>query len=131
MPGWLGQVGSLSHTVRLPSVEAMKSAATRRAPVPPGAWAVTARPLASNADVGAEEQRLGRRVELGQPIDGQIVLGGLGRQQPLFGGLDRGEHRRAPAGVLVDADAEVDLLRVGIFLEGLGQAEDGVRGGGD
>jgi hypothetical protein len=43
--GWFGQVGSLSQIVFDEPVWRRKSAATRKAPVPPGVSAVIERPL--------------------------------------------------------------------------------------
>ncbi|MCY1436178.1 hypothetical protein D9M71_522940 [compost metagenome] len=50
MVSWIGQVGSLSHTPRPGRQRAMKSAARRRAPVPPGVWVASARWLASSRE---------------------------------------------------------------------------------
>jgi hypothetical protein len=79
--------------------------------------------------VGADEQLLRNAVELRLAVDGQVVLGVLAAQQALFGGLDRRQHRRLAAGILVDADAQVDLLRMRVGLEGFGQTQNRVRRG--
>ena len=55
----------------------------------------------------------GDEVEVAEDAD--IGLGVLLLEEPRLGGLDRAHDRGAAAGVLVDADAEVDLVaaRVG------------------
>ena len=79
--------------------------------------------------VGADQQFLCDAVELRLAVDGQIVLGVLAAQQPLLGGFDRSQHGRLTAGILVDADAQVDLLRMRVALEGFGQPQNGIGRG--
>ena len=55
-----------------------------------------------------------------------VALGLFALDQPLLGELDRLGNRRQAQGVLVDADAEVELGRIRIGAIGVEQAEDRV-----
>ena len=73
---------------------------------------------------GAEQQLDGGAVELGLPVDRQVVLCVLRAQQALLGRLHRGQNRGLPGRILVDAHAQIDLLRIRIFLERLRQPQE-------
>ena len=59
----------------------------------------------------------------------QVGLTRLLGQEPGLGSLYASEHRRLPGGVLIHPAPEVDLRRIGIGLECLGQAENGIGRG--
>ena len=58
MPLWFAQVGELIQTVGFGLNALMSSAPILKAPVPPGACAVAARPEADHVTVPAKEQSL-------------------------------------------------------------------------
>ncbi len=102
----------------------MKSAATRRAPVPPGVCDVAARPDFSDFVPFAEHQLLHGRGVRPRAVDRQVRHRLLPLQHELAGPLNRFEDRRLAGAVLIDADAQVDLLRIRIVAERLGETED-------
>ena len=111
--GWFGQVGSDSQTVAPGARMRISSKPCRIAPVPPGvATAATrSRGTASPRTSAAIASREGRVA--GQP---DVGLGGPASQSRCSA-CHRAHHRRAALGVLVDADAEVDLLVRGSALK--------------
>jgi len=75
---------------------------------------------------GAEYQPLHGLVVGGDAVDGQVALG-LGRlEQLLLGRRHALQHRQLALVVEIDADAEVDLGRVGVGGKLFVEAEDGV-----
>ncbi len=78
---------------------------------------------------GTEHQLLHGRGVCGRAGDRQVRLRRLLLDDSLSRSLDRFEHGRLTAGVLIDADAEIDLLRVRIGTKRLGEAEDRIGGG--
>ncbi|MCY1438806.1 hypothetical protein D9M71_550190 [compost metagenome] len=76
----------------------------------------------------AEYQLQQQIAERGIAVAAGVALGGLAGQQTLLGVLDRLHDRRAALGVLVHADAEVELGRAGIGAVGVHQAENRVAG---
>ena len=54
----------------------------------------------------------------------QVTLVPLGIDQPPFGLFDCPEYRRFARLVLVHPDSEIDLRRIWVLLEGLGETED-------
>ena len=109
---WFGHVGSDSQIVASDRVRFSSSATSRSAPEPPGACAARMRVMSAP---GPKASLAIDRVEAGIAGKAEIGLGVLALQQPLFG-LAHGAHdRRLAVAILVDADAEVDLVgaRVG------------------
>jgi hypothetical protein len=84
--------------------------------------------LAARRRIGTEDERLGRRVVGGDAVDRQVAARLARFHQRFLGGADAAQQRQLPVLVVVDADAEVDLGRVGIGGELLVQAEDRVAG---
>ena len=110
--GWFGQVGSECQTVAPGAARRISSKSWRMAPVPPGVCA----PASRSPGTAVAEGEVGhRRDEAEVAEEADVGLAVLLVEQPPLGGLDRAHHRRAAVGVLVDADAEVDLVgaRVG------------------
>jgi len=85
--------------------------------------------LLHDVGIGAEDQGLHRLVVRGDAVDGQVAAGLLQLDELLLGGGHAGEQRQLAGLVGVDADAEIDLGRVGVGIELLVQAEDGVARG--
>ena len=77
----------------------------------------------------AEEQALHRVVVGGDAFDGLVAARRLGFQAGLLGALDGGQQRDLAVVAEIDADAEVDLVRVGVGIEGFVEAQDGIAGG--
>ena len=75
---------------------------------------------------GAEQQRLDRGAHVLGALDRQVGLGPDRCGQLRFGPAHRLQHRNAAGLVEVDADAEVDLARPRVALEGFVEAEDRV-----
>ncbi len=79
--------------------------------------------------VGAEHQSLHRFVVGGDAVDGQIAAR-LGRLHELrFSRFHAGQQRQLAVGVGIDADAQVDLVGVGVSSKLFVQAEDGIARG--
>ena len=97
--------------------------------MPPSACTVTARPAVTIVAVGAEQERLHRAVVGGDAVDRQVAARRALVGHRVLGALDAFEHRQLAVVVVVDADAEIDLVRIGVGDEGLGDAEDGVARG--
>jgi hypothetical protein len=76
----------------------------------------------------AEQQALHRVVVGGDAFDGLVAARRLGFQARLLGGLDRAQQGNLAVVTKIDADAEVDLVRVGVGIEGFVEAQDGVAG---
>jgi len=74
--------------------------------------------------LGAEQQMLRGAVECPQPVHWQVILGLTRRDEFLLGLLNAVQHRYLAAIVAVDADAEIDFLRIGIGEKRLGYADD-------
>ncbi len=92
--GWLGQVGVLSQTVAPGRSRCTRSAATRRAPVPPGVCSVSTRPSATAAlPAPKTRSRTGPQVRR-VTRDRLVQLGRLGGQDARLGLGDRGQHGR-------------------------------------
>ncbi len=85
--------------------------------------------LLDDVGLGAEDQALHGFVVRGDAVDGQVAAGLLQFDQLLLGSGDAGEQRQLAVLVGIDADAQVDLGRVGVGVELLVQAEDGVTRG--
>ncbi|MPN04526.1 hypothetical protein SDC9_151767 [bioreactor metagenome] len=77
---------------------------------------------------GAEDELLDVRVVRGQSVDRQVRLRLRGGGDPLLRLGDAGQQGQLARRVLVGADPEIRLLRIGVRLELLGQAEDRVGG---
>jgi hypothetical protein len=63
------------------------------------------------------------------PSMGLVAARRLGFQADLLGGLDRAQQGNLAVVTKIDADAEVDLVRVGVGIEGFVEAQDGVARG--
>ena len=84
-------------------------------------------PLAARRRV-AEDERLGRRVVGGDAVDRQVAARLRRFHHHLLGLADAAKQRQLAVLVVVDADAEVHLARVGVGDELLVQAQDRVAG---
>ena len=85
--------------------------------------------LLDDVGVGAEHQALHGLVVGGDAVDGQVAARLLQLDQLLLGRGHAGQQRQLAVLVGIDADAQVDLGRVGVGVELLVQAEDGVTRG--
>lgn len=93
---------------------AIKSAARRKAPVPPGDWVALARlALApqSQRPIPSAERHRHKRVHRGA----NVGFGGFILEQASFCFLDGAHDRRVASGVAVYTNTKVHFLRVGIF----------------
>src|SRR5262249_5653714 len=63
---------------------------------------------------------------IGQPFDRQIALALLLLEELSLGLLHAGQDGSLSPLVLIDSDAEIDLLRIGVLLEGLSESENRV-----
>jgi hypothetical protein len=78
--------------------------------------------------VGAKYEILDRTVVSSDAIDRQVVAGLRRFHHQLFGRLHAGQQRQLAVLVEVDADAEVDLCRIGVGVELIVESEDRVAG---
>ena len=76
--------------------------------------------------LGAKDQNLHRRVVGSQTVYGQISARRGSLDQLALGAAHAFENRHLAGVVIVDADAEVDLVRIGVGVECLGDAENRV-----
>lgn len=82
--------------------------------------------LVDGGAVGAVGEEGGGLGEVGHTGDAGVLLVEVLLDDLLLGVSDGGQDVRLALVVAVGADAEVDLLRVGVLLEGLSDAENGV-----
>ena len=87
---------------------------------------VTYKLILDDLGVVAEQQADGGLAELGHAGDLRVLLVQVFGGEQLLGTLHALEHVRLAVVVTVGAHAEVDLLRVGVALEGVSHAEDGI-----
>ena len=78
--------------------------------------------------LGAEQQRLHGLVVRGDAVDRQVAARRRLVCDLALRALDAIEQRHLAVVVAIDTDAEVDLARIGIAVEGLGNAEDRIAG---
>lgn len=76
--------------------------------------------------VGAEEKLDAGVGEVLNAGDERVLVVKVLGMQRLLGPLDRLEHERLAVVVSVGADAQVDLLGVGVALEGVSDAQNGI-----
>ncbi len=76
--------------------------------------------------IRAKEQLRHRASHLGRALHRQVGLGRSLGQHLRLGSLHTGQHRDATRVIEIDANRQVDLVRAGVLLEGLIEAEDGV-----
>jgi hypothetical protein len=79
--------------------------------------------------IGAERQLLDRSVVRPESVDGQVATRRRVLGDALLGLPDALQQRQLALGVLVDAHPQVDLVRIGVGDEGLGETQNGVAGG--
>lgn len=103
----------------------MKSPARRKAPVPPGVWSGVGALLQQQRRGGAERQFRQARAAGNIAVAADVALGGFLLDQALLGGF-RAQDRGRALGILVDTDAEVQLVRARIVAVGVEQAQDRV-----
>ena len=89
--------------------------------VTPGTCSVTARPAYGSSSPNIMFER-GRHIR--RRLDAQVGLAGFAIDQPALRLLHTAQHGCRTRSVLVHADSQVNLVRVGVLLKGLRQTED-------
>ncbi len=117
---WFGQVGTPSQIRRPGRVPASRSAARRRAPVPPTVCSPR-RVIKSQCLLGQEPN------EKGVAVVAPIGLGGLLLDQATLRLLDGREYRRVPVRIAIDADTQVHLPWPTVCPKAPDQRQQGVR----
>ena len=97
--------------------------------MPPGVCDVAARPDVSTSCPSPNISRCTADAYAGEPGIGRYDIDLLPLQHELAGLPHRFENRRLAGRVLIDADAEVDLLRIRILAKRLGEAQDRIARG--
>ena len=122
-PGRVGQPDRLARQVGLDEVrsQTQRAGAARRLG---RARAVVGQHLAVGAEHRAQDVAAVFRIA----VRADIGLGLFVLDEQLLGFLDRAHDRRDAGFVAIDADAEIDLVRVAVVLEGLDQPENGIAG---
>ena len=96
--------------------------------MPPGVCDVAARPDLTASCPSPNISFCTAAAYAGEPGIGRYDFDFCRSSTSLPAAFDRFEHRRLAGGVLIDADAEVDLLRIRIGAKRLGEAENWVAG---